>query len=84
MEEAIEAYRSALEIKQSFSDAWYSLGNCLAEVGRDEDAITAFTNAIMIEPDLIAARENKAEILLKLGRAEEAKETLEYKPDTGN
>ncbi|NYT19796.1 MAG: tetratricopeptide repeat protein [Methanosarcinales archaeon] len=83
-EEAIEAYRSALEIKQAFPDAWYYLGNCLAEVGRDEDAITAFTNAIMIEPDFNAARENKAEILLKLGREEEAKETLEYEPKTGN
>lgn len=84
MEEAIEAYKNALEIKQNFSDAWYSLGNCLAEVGRDEDAITAFTNAIRMEPDLIAARENKAELLLKLGRAEEAKETLDYEPDPGN
>lgn len=82
-EEAIEAYRSALEIKKAFPDAWYCLGNCLAEVGRDEDALTAFTNALHIEPDFNAARENKAEILLKLGRQEEAKETLEYEPKPG-
>ncbi|MEO1401343.1 MAG: tetratricopeptide repeat protein [Cyanobacteria bacterium J06635_1] len=63
----------------------FDLGNSLDNLGRDEDAISAYEAALAIKPDYPAALYNKGISLAKLGRDEDAitayEAALAIKPD---
>jgi tetratricopeptide (TPR) repeat protein len=87
-DEALEAYRSLLEIKEleiqanpEDSMAWESKGRALFKMGEYEEAIDAFNRSIEVSPGPYAmssasdaAWAGKGDALLKLGRNEEALE----------
>lgn len=73
------AYESALSIWQdnalrqpTDAMAHYNLGNELAAVGRDADALPSYRRAIALEANHTWARENLAAALNRLGRPDEA------------
>jgi tetratricopeptide (TPR) repeat protein len=87
-DEALEAYRSALEVIEldiqenpENSRAWERKGRALYKMGEYEEAIEAFDRSIEVSPPSFAissaayfAREGKGDVLLELGRNEEALE----------
>ncbi len=72
MEEAIESYRSALEIDAQLVEARNSLGNVLHKLLRFEAAEQEFRACIATAPGHLIARCNFASVVIDLGRFDEA------------
>jgi tetratricopeptide (TPR) repeat protein len=75
--EAVTHYRAVLAQEQgrpSFlsAKAYLGLGFLAERVGRREDALAAYTEALRIDPRLNDARYNMANVLLSVGRLPEA------------
>jgi len=51
LEEAIAAYRHAIELNPDLSWSYHNLGEALGKLGQFEDAIAAFRRAIELNPD---------------------------------
>lgn len=51
LEEAIAAYRLAIELNPDCSWSYHNLGEALAKVGQFQEAIAAFSRAIELKPD---------------------------------
>jgi tetratricopeptide (TPR) repeat protein len=85
LEEAIEAYRKATEIKPDYAQAWNNLGVSLDRLGRLEEAIEVYRKATEIKPDYADAWYNLGVSLGRLGKLEEAievlRQALEIAPD---
>ena len=45
LDEAIEAYNKALELKPDYADAYYNMGNALQDQGKLDEAIEAYNKA---------------------------------------
>jgi superkiller protein 3 len=71
-EEAIAAYRKAIELDPKLAAAYYNLGNRLSDLGKKEEAIAAYRKAIELDPKLAAAYNNLGNRLSELGKKEEA------------
>ncbi|MBI3457397.1 MAG: tetratricopeptide repeat protein [Candidatus Rokubacteria bacterium] len=56
LEEAIEAYRSALRIQPASAGAHYHLGRVLARAGRLPEAAEHYGTALRLRPDLLEAQ----------------------------
>lgn len=76
-EQAIAAYKAALERDPSFADAHNGLGVVYARQGRFEEAIRAFQNAIAIAPQAAYFYNNLGYAYLLQGSTERAMDTLE-------
>jgi len=72
IEEAIEHYLHALQIKPDYEKAHYNLGNVLNEQDRTEEAIEHYLQALRIKPDFEEAHINLGNVLNKQWRKEEA------------
>jgi tetratricopeptide (TPR) repeat protein len=79
--EAIEALHEALKIlrasdnEQHRQDAVWTAVSCaeaLEYLGRSEEALTTYGNAIALQPDLTPLYRNRAEVLIGMRRLEEA------------
>jgi Tfp pilus assembly protein PilF len=85
VDEAIDNYRKALEIKPDYAEAHDKLGLALAERGQIDEAIAHFRKALEIKPDFTEAHNDLGLALIKCGRVEEAiaqyRRALEIKPD---
>lgn len=57
-DQAIAAYRQALQINPDDASAWYNLGHSYDDIKRYDDAITAYRQVIRIDPDNIKAWSN--------------------------
>ena len=70
---------------KGFGQVWYNRGNALDNLGRLEEAIASYDQALAIKPDDNQAWYNRGVALGKLGRLEEAiasyDQALEIKPD---
>jgi type II secretory pathway predicted ATPase ExeA len=67
--QAIEAYRNALRMDPSLSDALFNLGYIYATIGRLEDAESAFSGAIQLNPPYMGKTLfNLAVVQQKLGK----------------
>ncbi|MEG4013533.1 MULTISPECIES: FkbM family methyltransferase [unclassified Microcoleus] len=51
LEEAIAAYRNAIELNPDLSWSYHNLGEALAKLGQLDEAITAFRRSIELNPD---------------------------------
>ena len=56
--ESVDAYRAYLQQYPDDVDGWYNLGNCLREEGRNEEAVDAYENSLIIDPMNVWSHEN--------------------------
>ena len=71
-EEAIEAYRQAININPREAYPYQGLGYVLSNLGRNEEAIEAYRQAISIDPKFTNPYNGLGNALSDLGRNEEA------------
>ncbi|RLC78827.1 MAG: hypothetical protein DRI61_09160, partial [Chloroflexi bacterium] len=71
-EEAIEAYRKAIELDSKFAAPWNGLGNVYYKQGRYEKAIEAYRNAIELDPKYAYPWNGLGWVYYEQGRYEEA------------
>ena len=85
LEQAIEAYKTALSLKSDYADAYNNMGNALTDQGKLEQAIEAYKTALSLKPDHADAYYNMGTTLREQGKLEEAIEAyskaLSIKPD---
>ena len=65
LEKAIEAYRTAIEIKPHYADAYSALGEAYQWIGQFDDVIQAFKQAIVLDNK---GRNNLAGVNHELGK----------------
>jgi tetratricopeptide (TPR) repeat protein len=73
-ESALRHAERAVEIDPRFPQAWYNRGFFLRERGLNEEAVTAFDNAIRLGMQTADVLEEKATALEELGEDEQAEE----------
>src|SRR5262249_24097117 len=71
-DEAIDAYRKAIELKPDYADAHYSPGSALRGKGQLDDAIAAYRKAAELKPDYAAAHVSLVTVLLAQGKTDAA------------
>ena len=85
LDEAIEAYTKALELKPDYADTYYNMGAAFKELGKLDEAIEAYKMALAIEPDYAEAYNNMGVTLKEQGKLEKAitsyNKALSLKPD---
>jgi Flp pilus assembly protein TadD len=85
LDEAIENFRQAIQIKPDNSEARNNLGIAFADTGRFEEAIGNFRQAIKIKPKNSEALNNLGGVLLHQGRFDEAieyfRKAIQIKPN---
>lgn len=74
-ESALQHAERAVKIDPRFPQAWYNRGFFLHERGLNEEAVSAFDNAIRLGMQTADVLEEKARALDELGRDEEAEQT---------
>lgn len=62
--EAIALYDHVIELNSGFKEVWLNKGLALCRLGRYQDAIDAFNQALVIDPDYSSAKKNR-DIALK-------------------
>ncbi len=70
-------FKRATEVKPEFALAWSNLGMAEADLGREDDAIRYYREAIRRAPTLVAPRNNLGALLLRRGDVAGALEALE-------
>ena len=84
-QEAVGAYRRALEIEPDYGFAHNNLGNALDKVGKREEAIGHFRKALELDPAYAEAHHNLANVLVEENRLGEAlqhlREAVRLRPD---
>eukprot|EP00960_Hanusia_phi_P075828 768473-Hanusia_phi.AAC.9 len=75
--EAFKFYRRILRIEPSYAIAHYSLARAMDRSGDPFGALSVYTQATMVDPQLPHAYSNMGVILLNQNRAEEAVKVLE-------
>ena len=55
LDDAVAAYRSAIQFKSDYAEAYYNLGTALTDQGQVDQAVAAFRTAIQLKPDFVAA-----------------------------
>jgi tetratricopeptide (TPR) repeat protein len=70
--DAVAAYRKAVELNPDFSWSHHSLGDVLLKLERWEDAVAAYTKAVDLNPDFSWSFHNLGDALLKLELWEDA------------
>ena len=73
---AEEAYRRALEI-QPFPEAFNNLGNVLKDLGKLDEAVFCYQNAVSLHPEYVEAFNNLGNVLKLLNQLGEAKEAYD-------
>ncbi len=83
--DAITAYRQALELDPQQAEAWHSLGNVYHARGDETAAIEAYRQAVTLTPEYAAAWNSLATLYGTLGRFDEAIEAygrvIDLEPD---
>jgi predicted O-linked N-acetylglucosamine transferase (SPINDLY family) len=88
LDEALAAYRKAIEIEPDLVEASYNLGNALKTLGRLDEAVVAYRHTIRIRPGLLQAHCNLGNALCDQGQPDEAvaafRQAIRIKPDHAN
>ncbi|MGB7891933.1 MAG: tetratricopeptide repeat protein [Microcoleus sp.] len=71
-DEAVAAYKKAIELNPNFSWSYHSLGDVLLKLEKWEEAVAAYKKAVELNPDFSWSYHNLGDALLKLGQWEEA------------
>ena len=84
--DAIEAFRIAVQLDDSFLDAWGNIGTALMSEGRYQEALPATQKVLDLDPDNPKAQMNLGGIYKELGKFDQALEatlkSLELRPDS--
>ena len=84
-DEAIAAYRSAIQFKPDYVKALCNLGNALGDRDKLEEAVEAYRRAARIDPHFVEAHFNLANAYRRQGRPEQAADSyrrlLRLEPD---
>jgi tetratricopeptide (TPR) repeat protein len=85
---AIEALRKAIELNPKLSNAYSWLGSALGDLGRFDEAMTAYEEALRLEPDDDGARSGLARLYwIHLGRINDAitefERVIDLNPEAG-
>jgi tetratricopeptide (TPR) repeat protein len=75
-EAAREAFRKAIELDESYSEAYFNLGLLLAEDGQNEEAERLLRTATLLDPNSHEAHGRLGILLQELGRHSEAEAEL--------
>ena len=85
LDDAIAAYRRAIDIKPDFAEAYSNLGVALKEQGKLNEAVAAYRQAIGIKPDYAEAHSNLGVSLKQQGKLSEAiaafRQAIGIRPD---
>ena len=85
LQEAVESYEKAIQLKPDYSDSYSNLGTALKELGQLEQAVESYEKAIQLKPDYADFYSNLGTALKELGQLERAVESYEkviqLKPD---
>ncbi len=76
LEEALDSYKKALEIKPDFVEVYANIGTIFAQQKQWEKAIPYYRKAIAIKPDFAGAYRNLAKIYTQLNQSTAAAECL--------
>ncbi|NQE33671.1 tetratricopeptide repeat-containing sulfotransferase family protein [Microcoleus asticus] len=71
-DDAVAAYKKAIELNPNFSWSYHSLGDVLLKLEKWEEAVAAYKKAVELNPDFSWSYHNLGDALLKLRRWEEA------------
>jgi tetratricopeptide (TPR) repeat protein len=80
LEQAIEAYRKAIELNPEYENAYVELGQIYRSLGRNEDALAAFQHGLDNSPRGLThdnALSGKVLLLMNIGRRREAMEEID-------
>ena len=77
VDEAVQAYRRAIQTDPSFFDAHYNLGLAAAEAGDFATALSSYESALTVRPDSLDARYNFALVLKQSNYIVDAANELE-------
>ena len=85
LEDAVEQYRRALEVRPIYAEAHSNLGVALVKLGRVAEAISHYREALRIWPAYATARKNLGTALMKAGDSgaaiEQYRLALSLRPD---
>ena len=85
LDEAVAAFRRALELKPDFVKSHNNLGNAFVDLGRLEEALASYRQAVARDPGYAEAHNNLGIALRLQGRGAEAeiscRRALEINPD---
>ncbi|XZO03603.1 MAG: tetratricopeptide repeat-containing sulfotransferase family protein [Microcoleus sp.] len=71
-EDAVIAYKKAVELNPNFSWSYHGLGDVLQKLGHRDEAVAAYRKAIELNPDFSWSYHNLGDVLLELEQWEEA------------
>jgi tetratricopeptide (TPR) repeat protein len=74
--DAIDAYKSVLNIRPESYEAFYNMAICLRERGRSEQAVKAFEHAAELHPYFKPVYKDLASMYTELGRKSDAESAL--------
>jgi tetratricopeptide (TPR) repeat protein len=57
MNQAVAEFQAAIRYKPDYVGAHFNLGSALARLGRYDEAIAEFSEALLLNPDLTEARD---------------------------
>lgn len=77
IEEAIDEYKLALDIRPDYVDAHYNLGLLYLQQGRTDLAIKKFTEATRLSPDIAVYYRTLGVAYVQAGRPQEARKAFE-------
>ena len=77
-DDAIRYFRQALEEDPTYAEAWGDLGVALARSGKPRQAMDAYGQALLRDPDLVPVRLNLGLAHVALGNRSAAEEHLRY------
>ncbi|HEY9651666.1 MAG TPA: serine/threonine-protein kinase, partial [Coleofasciculaceae cyanobacterium] len=72
LDDALESYNRAVEIRPEYTEAWSGKGDTLLGLKRYEEALNAYDKAIQIQPNYLDAWNGRGKALNRLQRYEEA------------
>ena len=72
LDEAVAAYKKAIELNPNFSWSYHSLGDVLLKLEKWKEAVAAYKKAVGLNPDFSWSYHNLGDALLKLRQWEEA------------
>src|SRR5437660_1713705 len=75
-EEALKYLQAAKDIDRTVNPVTFQLGRAHQQLGQFDEAASAFREVIQFEPDHPAAHYNLSQVLVRLGRTEEANQEL--------
>jgi tetratricopeptide (TPR) repeat protein len=72
LDEALQTFDKALQLKPDDAELWMSLGNVLLELKRSDEALLSFQRALQVDPRHWNAAHRSGFLLHQLGRPHEA------------